>query len=442
MLATAMLLALAVPAAAFHYEPAGRFAERGACHSAARRDGVLALGCRSGIWSGPADGLALRLRCRAGGDTANRVRALAGGGFAAATPCGLYLLDAARPPRRLPLPGPPGAMASRGGELLLVVADGLWRIAPRSGQRRRLGRWPGEQPPRSLAWSAGGAVSQGRRCWWRARRSQRLRAPVRGARGVLWDADRLLWVGPAGALWLQHRDDRARPAGRLPLQPGQRVAQVRDLGPGRVWVASRLQGFLVDGGGLRSGWLPAGQGRMLAIREPDSCGPPWLVGRGRLLRPRPGPAPWAGWCRRRPLRPRRTVAPPATAVGPAPGWLRLLPRVRLGAAGGLGWRMGYAEAGGWDWQRARGWRVGLWLSWPLGAGRWAALDTARRALQRERVVLERERRERIAGLLAERRRLCRQPPDEAARLARAALQAQLAALGWGPPPGPAAPDER
>ncbi len=438
MLATAMLLALAVQAAAFHYEPAGRFAERGACHSAARQNGVLALGCRSGIWLGPADGLVLWLRCRAGGDTANHVRALANGDFAAATPCGLYLLHPDRPPRRLPLPGVPGALASRGDDLLVAVADGLWRIAPRSGQRRRLRQWPGEQPPRSLAWSAHGAVSQGRRCWWLGRWSQRLRAPVRGARGVLWDAERLLWVGPAGALWLQHREDRARPAGRLPLQPGQRVVQVRDLGPGRVWVASRLQGFVMEDRGSRSGWLPAGRGYMLAVREPGGSGPPWLVGRGRLLRPQPGPAPWSGWCRDWPARSWPAAAGPATKERPAPGWLRLLPRVRLAAMGGPGWRMGYREGGGWAWRRGRGWKVGLWLSWPLGEGSWVALDAGVRALQRERMALDLERRERIAALLAERRRLCRQPPDGTARLARAALEAQLAALGWGPLPAPPA----
>jgi len=103
--------------------------------------------------------------------------------------------------------------------------------------------------------------------------------------------------------------------------------------------------------------------------------------------------------------------------------------------------MGYRDGGGWDWRRSRGWRAGLWLSWPLGDGSWAALDADVRALQRQRLALDRERRERIAALLAERRRLCRQPPDGAARLARAALEAQLAALGWRPPPVPP-PDGR
>ncbi len=420
------LLLSAPVRAGWGYLPAGRFPEPGRCTSAGLAGGELVVACASGVWRGPPDQLRKVIDCHSQG---GHVRSLGGGRFAAGTDCGLFLLEPERAATRVPLPDRPQALAADGrGGLVVVAGRKVYAWQPGAATPRPLGPWPDPAPPFSLAVGERGPVSQGLRVVAFMRRPARFRPPTPGARGALATPARLVWVGPRGRVWLQALDGPILATPRSIGRVAHRVMRVKDLGGRRVWTADRERWTVLAGRGRLAGWLPAGWGELLAVRQADGRGPPWLVGRGVVLRPVPS------------RRGRRRACPlavvgldgpgrfdPLAGLGPSPDWTWLLPEVTLRAWGATG------SASSWagpveDLRVQRDWGVGLVLSWPLGR---AAVDrdAALEQLRVEILRLERLRLADLERLAADRRRLCLEHGSGADPARLDAVVQQLRALG-------------
>ncbi len=417
-------------AAGWGYEPAARFGEIGPCHSAAQRGQRFAVGCRSGVWVGAADGLELVIRCLAEGESSNRVRALDERAFVAGTPCGLFVIEDGRPVSEIPLPGPPGALAADGrGRLVVVVGGEVVEVFVRRGGRRRVGRWPGESEPGSLSLAGGGVVIPGRRCRLVEPRPVVLLPPAAGARSAVSGPGRIVWVGPGGEVWEQGFGGLARRAGELPMSSVERVRRVKDLADGRVWVDTGRRWFVLGRGQRMEGWLPSGSGSPLPVRSGPADRPPWLVMDGLLVRPVPRSSAQRSWCvavRQRPASTARSIVP---GSGTSP-WRALLPRVDVKAWGRRTWTTGFYNLGGWSYRADSRYGFAVLLTWPLDQPELVEDLILEERVRREAGEQWRRRTTRIEQLLSERDRLCHGRPGSLARLELESIDSQLAALGW------------